>query len=82
MIVLLINSRRMESTLSKYFAGEMTSEEKEDFFKEVANDSELQDNFLEYQNLLALVDWTYPKTKNNDELYQRKLIEFVQDKNR
>lgn len=72
----------MESTLNKYFAGEMTSEEKEDFFKEVANDSELQENFLEYQNLLALVDWTYPKTKNNDELYQRKLTEFVQDKNR
>lgn len=77
MIVLLINSRRMESNLSKYFAGEMTSEEKVDFFREVMDDGELLEIFLEYQNLIALVDWTF--LKNNDELSQRKLTEFIQE---
>lgn len=68
----------MESNLSKYFAGEMTSEEKVDFFREVMDDGELLEIFLEYQNLLALVDWTF--LKNNDELSQRKLTEFIQEK--
>lgn len=68
----------MESNLSKYFAGEMTSEEKVDFFREVMDDGELLEIFLEYQNLLALVDWTF--LKNNDELSQRKLTEFIQGK--
>lgn len=68
----------MESNLSKYFAGEMASEEKEDFFREVMDDGELLEIFLEYQNLLALVDWTF--LKHDDELVQRKLTEFIQGK--
>lgn len=65
----------MESNLTKYFASELASDEKEDFLKEVDNNGELREEFLEYQNLVALVDWTYPK--NDEELAHQKLSEFM-----
>lgn len=65
----------MESNITKYFASELTSDEKEEFLKEVNNDGELREEFLEYQNLVALVDWSYPK--NDEELAQQKLSEFM-----
>lgn len=65
----------MESNLTKYLAGELASDEKEEFLKEVDNNGELREEFLEYQNLVALVDWTYPK--NDEELAQQKLSEFM-----
>lgn len=65
----------MESNLTKYFASELASDEKEDFLKEVDNNGELREEFLEYQNLVALVDWTYPM--NDEELAHQKLSEFM-----
>lgn len=65
----------MKSNLTKYFAGELASEDKNEFLMEVDNDEELREDFLEYQNLVALVDWTNPK--HDEELAQRKLSEFM-----
>lgn len=65
----------MKSNLTKYFAGELAAEDKNEFVMEVDNDEELREDFLEYQNLVALVDWTL--SKNDEELAQRKLSEFM-----
>ena len=50
----------MGTNLNKYFAGELTSEEKE---------------FIEYQSVVALVDWSFPK--DDKELAKQKLSEFM-----
>lgn len=65
----------MEDNLYKYFAGELISEEKEKFLYEVNNNEKLREEFIEYQNIVALVDWLYPES--NEELAQRKLSEFM-----
>ena len=58
----------MGTNLNKYFAGELTSEEKEDFLLDVNNN-------IEYQNVVALVDWSFPK--DDRELAKQKLSEFM-----
>lgn len=65
----------MGSNLTKYFADELTSEEKEKLLLEVSCNGELQEDFVEYQNLIALIDWTL--SEGNEELAQRKLSEFM-----
>ena len=47
----------MENCLNKYFADEFTSDEKTEFLIEVENNERLKEEFIENQNLLALVDW-------------------------
>ena len=59
----------MKNNINKYFAGELTSGEKDEFLLEVIHD------FLEYQHLVALIDWLSPK--EDKELAQRKLSEFM-----
>ena len=59
----------MGTNLNKYFAGELTSEEKEDFLLEI------REEFIEYQNVVALVDWSFPK--DDRELAKQKLSEFM-----
>ena len=49
----------MGTNLNKYFAGELTSEEKEDFLLDVNNNGEIREEFIEYQNVVALVDWYF-----------------------
>ena len=67
----------MENCLNKYFADEFTSDEKTEFLIEVENNERLKEEFIENQNLLALVDWISPEYENNKEVDQHKLYEFM-----
>ena len=64
----------MENCLNKYFADEFTSDEKTEFLIEVENNERLKEEFIENQNLLALVDWISPEYENNKEVVQHKII--------
>ena len=65
----------MGNNLNKYFADELTTEERNEFLSEVNSSEELREEFIEYQNLLGFIDWTF--SKNDEELAQRKLSEFM-----
>ena len=65
----------MGTNLNKYFAGELTSEEKEVFLLNVKNNGEMREEFIEYQSVVALVDWSFPK--DDKELAKQKLSEFM-----
>ena len=67
----------MKESLNKYFAGELTSDEKESFLMEVDKDKALKENFVDNQSLLVIIDWTFPGNKDNEELIQQKLDEFM-----
>ena len=67
----------MENCLNKYFADEFTSDEKTEFLIEVENNERLKEEFIENQNLLALVDWISTEYENNKEVVQHKLYEFM-----
>ena len=67
----------MENCLNKYFADEFTSDEKTEFLIEVENNERLKEEFIENQNLLALVDWISPEYENNKEVVKHKLYEFM-----
>ena len=56
---------------------EFTSDEKTEFLIEVENNERLKEEFIENQNLLALVDWISPEYENNKEVVQHKLYEFM-----
>ena len=64
----------MENCLNKYFADEFTSDEKTEFLIEVENNERLKEEFIENQNLLALVDWISPEYENNKEVVQHKFM--------
>lgn len=65
----------MGTNLNKYFAGELTSEEKEVFLLNVKNNGEMREEFIEYQSVVALVDCSFPK--DDKELAKQKLSEFM-----
>ena len=44
----------MGTNLNKYFAGELTSEEKEVFLLNVKNNGEMREEFIEYQSVRSL----------------------------
>ena len=67
----------MKESLKKYFAGELTSDEKESFLMEVDKDKVLKENFVDNQSLLVIIDWTFPGNKDNEEVIQQKLDEFM-----
>ena len=67
----------MKESLNKYFAGELTSDEKENFLMEVDKDKVLKENFVDNQSLLVIIDWTFPGNKDNEEVIQQKLDEFM-----
>ncbi|WP_270491534.1 anti-sigma factor [Bacteroides finegoldii] len=67
----------MKESLNKYFAGELTSDEKESFLMEVDKDKALKENFVDNQSLLVIIDWTFPRNKDNEEVIQQKLDEFM-----
>lgn len=66
----------MENCLNKYFVDEFTSM-KNRVSIEVENNERLKEEFIENQNLLALVDWISPEYENNKEVVQHKLYEFM-----
>ena len=45
----------MGTNLNKYFAGELTSEEKEVFLLNVKNNGEMREEFIEYQSVVCLL---------------------------
>ena len=67
----------MKESLNKYFAGELTADEKESFLMEVDKDKVLKENFVDNQSLLVIIDWTFPGNKDNEEVIQQKLDEFM-----
>lgn len=67
----------MKNFLNRYFADELTSDEKTNFLQEVDNSEELKEEFIENQNLLVLLDWTFPEKENDEEVAQQKLDEFM-----
>ena len=67
----------MKESLNKYFAGVLTSDEKESFLMEVDKDKVLKENFVDNQSLLVIIDWTFPGNKDNEEVIQQKLDEFM-----
>ena len=67
----------MEDNLNRYFADEFNSEEKIEFLMMVENYEELKEEFIEKQNLLALIDWVSSEYENKQEYVQQKLREFM-----
>lgn len=67
----------MRNFLNRYFADELTSDEKTNFLQEVDNSEELKEEFIVNQNLLVLLDWTFPENENDEEVTQLKLKEFM-----
>ena len=67
----------MKESLNKYFAGELTSDEKESFLMEVDKDKALKESFVDNQSLLVIIDWTLPGNKDNEEVIRQKLDEFM-----
>ena len=67
----------MEDNLNRYFADEFNSEEKIEFLMMVENNEELKEEFIEKQNLLALIDWVSSEYDNKQEYVQQKLREFM-----
>ena len=67
----------MKESLNKYFAGELTSDEKESFLMEVDKDKALKESFVDNQSLLVIIDWTFPGNKDNEEVIRQKLDEFM-----
>lgn len=67
----------MKNFLNRYFADELTSDEKRNFLQEVDNSEELKEEFIENQNLVVLLDWTFPENENDEEVAQQKLDEFM-----
>ena len=67
----------MKESLNKYFDCELTSDDKESFLMEVDKDKVLKENFVDNQSLLVIIDWTFPGNKDNEEVIQQKLDEFM-----
>ena len=65
----------MKESLNKYFAGELTSDEKESFLMD--KDKALKESFVDNQSLLVIIDWTFPGNKDNEEVIRQKLDEFM-----
>ena len=49
----------------------------ESFLMEVDKDKVLKENFVDNQSLLVIIDWTFPGNKDNEEVIQQKLDEFM-----
>lgn len=67
----------MEKSLNKYFADELTSDEKAEFLVEVNKNEELKEEFIENQNLLAFVDWALTGKEEEEDVARQKLDEFM-----
>ena len=67
----------MENDLSKYFADELTLEERKEFLVKVNEEDELREEFIENQQLVAFVDWLSPVDEDEKKLAQQKLSEFM-----
>lgn len=67
----------MEKSLNKYFADELTSDEKAEFLAEVNKNEELKEKFIENQNLLAFVDWALTGNEEDEDVARQKLDEFM-----
>ncbi len=67
----------MENCLNKYFADELTFDEKADFLIEVENNDKLKEEFIENQNMLAFINWISPEYENDQDAVQCKFYNFM-----
>lgn len=65
----------MESKINRYLTDELTPEEKVKFLLAVDNNEELREEFIESQNLVALINCLI--SENDAELAQQKLGELM-----
>ncbi|MDD3036629.1 anti-sigma factor [Bacteroides sp.] len=68
----------MGMDLTKYFTDELSLEEKQAMLSEINGNEELREEFLKNQNMVSLLDWIL--LEGDEELAQRKLSEFMRDK--
>jgi hypothetical protein len=66
----------MTNTISKYFAGELSPEEKELFLSEICKSVRHTQLFIETQQLLAYMD--FAQGKRNEENARQSLSRFIQ----
>lgn len=65
----------MKYRLNKYFADELTPDEKFEFLLEVNKEGGLREEFIENHHLVVLFDWLFPK--DDRAFAQQKLSEFM-----
>lgn len=65
----------MESKINRYLADELPPEEKEKFLLEVDKNEQLREEFIESQNLVALIDCL--TFENDAEFAHQKLDELM-----
>ena len=65
----------MESKINRYLVDELPPEEKEKFLFEVVDNEELREEFIESQNLVALINCL--TFENDAEFAQQKLGELM-----
>ena len=66
----------MTNTVSKYFAGELAPEKMGTFLLEVANNKNLEKEFIEVQQLIVYVNLLFGK--RDEEKVQEHLLHFMQ----
>lgn len=66
----------MDNSLTKYFTGELTPEEKEELLASVHTDAKLQQDFIDNQHLMASLS-TLPQ-EDDREKARLKLSELMQ----
>lgn len=65
----------MKTNITNYLVDELTADQKTEFLLEVIHDDRLQENFIAYQHLITLINWSSPN--KDEELARRKLSEFM-----
>ncbi len=69
----------MENCLNKYFVDELTFDEKGEFLIEVENNDKLKEEFIENQNMLALINWIFPGCEKDQDVVRYKLYKFMRE---
>lgn len=65
----------MRYRLNKYFADELTPDEKSNFLLEVVEKEGLREQFIQNQCVIALIDWQFQKSDRA--VVQQKLSDFL-----
>ncbi len=68
----------MENSLHKYFANELSAEEKDEFLKVVEENEELREEFIDFQQLAALLDWL-PQLEDG-EFARARWLRFIRER--
>lgn len=71
----------MHNLITKYFTGDITSEEKKKLFSDIKEDDELKGEFASMQNLYGLSSWLPVDTDESEAVGQLKKLKWNQKKN-